>query len=355
LPTIVFYISGHGFGHASRDIEVINAILAVRSDVRVVARTTAPEWLFNRTIRESARFSWFATEVDTGVVQIDSLHLDEAATLARAREFLRTFADRVHAEAVFLHAQRAALVVADIPPLGVAAARRAGVPAVALGNFSWDWIYAAYDGGQDIARALGDVYRDADLALRLPMHGGFAAFPQVVDVPLVARRSSRAADETKRVLNLPRDARIVLVSFGGYGVQHIREDALARLDEYVMVGTAAHPLDEDAMYDAGLRYEDLVHAVDVVVTKPGYGIISECIANDTAMLYTSRGHFAEYDVLVREMPRFLRAHYINHADLFAGAWRAHLAHVLTLPAAPERPRVDGADVVSGYLLDMIGE
>ena len=37
------------------------------------------------------------------------------------------------------------------------------------------------------------------------------------------------------------------------------------------------------IYEAGLRYEDLVQAVDVVFTKPGYGIISECIANDTAI------------------------------------------------------------------------
>ena len=35
----------------------------------------------------------------------------------------------------------------------------------------------------------------------------------------------------------------------------------------------------------------LVGAADAVVSKPGYGIISECIANETAILYTSRGHF----------------------------------------------------------------
>ena len=61
-------------------------------------------------------------------------------------------------------------------------------------------------------------------------------------------------------------------------------------------------LSEQQLYDSGLRYEDLVRAADVVVTKPGYGIISEAIANDTALLYTSRGRFVEYDVLVKEMP-----------------------------------------------------
>ena len=55
-----------------------------------------------------------------------------------------------------------------------------------------------------------------------------------------------------------------------------------------------------------------------MVTKPGYGIIAECVANGTAMLYTSRGHFVEYDVLVREMPRFVRCGFIDQEALFAG-------------------------------------
>ena len=65
-----------------------------------------------------------------------------------------------------------------------------------------------------------------------------------------------------------------------------------------MLPGSARFVDERAIYSAGYRYEDLVRAVDVVATKPGYGIISECIANDTALLYTSRGRFVEYDVMV---------------------------------------------------------
>jgi L-arabinokinase len=103
---------------------------------------------------------------------------------------------------------------------------------------------------------------------------------------------------------------------------------------------------ERRLYDAGLRYEDLVRAVDVVVTKPGYGIIAECIANETAILYTLRGRFAEYDVLVREMPRFLRCAFIDHEALFAGCWREHLLRLLSAPPAPERPATDGAEVLA---------
>ena len=65
---IVFYISGHGFGHASRSIEVINAILAQRPETRVGVRTSAPRWLFDLTVK--GKVSYSTLECDTGVVQI---------------------------------------------------------------------------------------------------------------------------------------------------------------------------------------------------------------------------------------------------------------------------------------------
>ena len=59
-----------------------------------------------------------------------------------------------------------------------------------------------------------------------------------------------------------------------------------------------HVIDDDWIYERGFRYEDLVRASDVVMTKPGYGIVSECLANGAAILYTARGRFAEYPVMV---------------------------------------------------------
>ena len=83
----------------------------------------------------------------------------------------------------------------------------------------------------------------------------------------------------------------------------------------------------------------------MVVTKPGYGIISECLANDTALLYTDRGHFIEYDVLVREMPRYVRCAYLPQAEILRGHWRGALDAVLAAPppgrAARHRRRGGG--------------
>jgi hypothetical protein len=362
---IVFYISGHGFGHASRQIEVINALAARAPDLRLVVRTSAPRWLFGRTLRLPVEVQ--TIECDTGVVQIDSLRPDERATITRAREFHATFEERSAAEAAVLERLRAAFVVGDIPPLAFAAAARTAVPAVALANFTWDWIYEDYaehlHEAPDLLPVIRAAYAQAAAGWRLPMSGGFATIREVIDLPFVARQSRRDPGEVRRALGLPTDRPLVLVSFGGYGLDGLDEVAVAGGAGFGVVttnnvGRAAASrasewlirLDEQSLYGRGYRYEDLVRAVDIVVTKPGYGIIAECIANDTAMLYTSRGRFAEYQVLLSEMPRYLRCAFLEQSELRAGQWLPHLERLLAQTPPAEKPLTNGAAVAAEMIL-----
>jgi L-arabinokinase len=332
---VAFYISGHGLGHASRDLVLVDALRRRRSDIHVVVRTSAARWFFDAT---APALDVQACETDTGVVQIDSLRLDEAETIRRAAAFYRDFDRRAGEEARWLETAGARLVLGDVPPLAFAAAARAGLPSVAIGNFTWDWIYAAYPGfaaeAPHVIPTIRQAYAEATIALRLPLHGGFEAMTDVRDLPLIARRSMRDRQDTRRRLGLDGSRPVVLSSFGGYGAT-LPYDRLARDPAFALVTCDREPPD-------GLDYEDLVAAADVVVSKPGYGIVSECAANGAALLYTSRGRFAEYDVFVEEMPRLVRCRFLPQADLFAGDWGPAVAAVLAQPAPPP-PAVDGAE------------
>jgi L-arabinokinase len=164
----------------------------------------------------------------------------------------------------------------------------------------------------------------------------------------------------------------VLSSFGGYGLGELPLGQVDCLGEYILVvaeATApARPseasdgtrdgvlvvLRESQIYDSGFRYEDLVRAADVVITKPGFGIIAECLANGTALVYTSRGQFREYPVLVAEMPKFLRCAFISQPDLFAGRWRAAVEAALGQPPPSCSPRTDGAEYVADLIQRELG-
>lgn len=366
MSTVVFYVSGHGFGHAVRQITIINALRKVVPQARIVVRTTAPAWLFKRTVR--GPFELIPGETDTGLVQIDSLHLDERETIVRALAFQQRFAELVPQEAGLLRSLNAGLVVADAPPLACAAAAAANVPSVVCANFTWDWIYSGYHeqpGVAELAAAIGESYALASAAWRMPVSGGFETFRKVIDVPLVARhgRAPGHRDSFRTHFGLPIDRPLALVSFGGYGVRQLPLDRLDCLSEWDIVVSSAseervplpagvHHVREDVMYDSGLRYEDLVGTVDVVITKPGYGILSDCIANGVAMLYTPRGRFVEYDVMVDEMPGMLPCHRLDLDAFEDGRWSQGLRE-LTRVAAPPPPRTDGAAVVAAMIAERL--
>ena len=364
---IVFYISGHGFGHAVRAAEVIRALLLARPEAQIVVKTSAPLTLFGGALE--GRCELVEMQCDAGVAQIDSLTLDARESIARAVEFQTRLPELVSAETSYLRESGASVAVGDIPPLAVAAARIAGVPSVVIGNFTWDWIYENYRdaAAPALARDTRRLYQDATIALRLPMAGGFAGLETVTrDIPFIARRSSRAQDDVRRAFGLPARSEgkpLVLMAFGGHGIAGLDHSALAGLDGYTIALMGVSPRDADVaprspllyisdvrMRETGLAFADLVRGADAVVTKPGYGIITDAIANEAALLYTSRGEFVEYDVLVKEMPRYLRVRFIEQDDLRSGNWREGLDSLLNQPAPPETPALNGAEVAAVEIL-----
>ncbi len=369
MLSCVFYVSSHGFGHSIRQIEVINALRAAApDDVQICVRTSAAPWLFTRNIVGDVTL--LPGETDTGVVQLDSLRLDERATIELAAAFYDELPRRVDVEAALLDRHRAALVIADAPPLACAAAETLGIPSIVCGNFTWDWIYRDYRDASPAAplliARLQAIYGHADAGWRLPMHGGFETFDTLVDVPLVARQPTPGwTPATIRAeLGLPAEDRLALVSFGGYGVRDLPLDRLDCGEGWRVVVTEREPSDaplvpgvislaEPAIYARHLRYQDLIRAVDVVISKPGYGIISDCAGAGTPLLYTSRGRFAEYDVLVREMPQLLACHYISLDDFLGGRWRNALDALVAMAPPATPPRTDGASVIAAMLLEQI--
>src|SRR5512141_2071238 len=136
---LAVYVSGHGFGHSTRTAEVLRVLRGRDPGLRIVVSTTAPAFLFTGVVAPPLEVRHVAGDV--GLVQKDALEIDEPGTVAAWRAFTRDWDARVAREARWLTDEGAGLVLGDIPPLAFAAAARAGVSSVALGTFSWVWLY----------------------------------------------------------------------------------------------------------------------------------------------------------------------------------------------------------------------
>ncbi|TAK18029.1 MAG: hypothetical protein EPO35_01795 [Acidobacteria bacterium] len=372
MTTAVFFISGHGFGHASREVEVINALGRLAGpELRVIIRSAVSATLLDRTLR--VPYELRPGICDTGIVQHNSVTHDDAATLAAAREFYGAFDDRVRAEAAALAADRPSVIVCDISPLGLAVAARLGVPSILIANFTWDWIYEAHaafrEQAPEVLATIRHAQASATLALKLPLSPSFegTGLRHIEALPLIARRPSRSRSETRALLGLPAERRLALLSFGGYGLSELNLAGVDCAPEWDLVVTDrsvadsavarlpyVHSLSEADLAGSAARYEDLIAAADAVITKPGFGILGECIAARMPMLYTSRGNFREYDVLVAEMPRFMRSQFISQDDLFAGRWKRSLDQLLAQPEPPEALPPTGAEAAAGIIFARSG-
>jgi hypothetical protein len=349
MQHIAYYITPHGFGHAVRSLEVIRCLLASETEFRVTIVSDIPEFLIKQCVGQSLPFR--KRRLDVGLVQKDSVRFDLEATKTALGLLSQNHDALVEEETSFFREESIQGIVSDIAFLPFYAASHHAIPAIGLSNFTWDWIYQSYarfdPSWEPIITWIREGYRRCTLLLQLPMHGDCSSCPNIRDVPLVARKAQRKPSETLDLLGCDPHKRHYLISFADLNLD---DSALRRLEK--IDGTVfffKHPLkllfvNGRSLDTFDLSYPDIVAAMDGVITKPGYGIVSDCLAQGAPLVYTDRGSFPEYDVLVRDIKRHLTNVYLPSQDLYSGSWEGALQEIMRQPRRYPAIRNDGATV-----------
>jgi hypothetical protein len=352
---LAYYITPHGFGHAIRSLEVIRHLMMFDPTLEVTIISDLPQFLIEQNLHKPVRVR--KKRLDIGLVQRDSLQFDLEATLVSLESLYERRDEMMEEETEFLMQNEIRMVVSDIPSAPFYASSACGIPGVGLGNFTWDWIYTAY-GASDrrwrpLVEWIKEGYRHCDLFLQLPMHGDCSVFPTIQDVPLIARKSQRDPRKTREILGCDPQQKAYLISFFAL---ELDEDALRRI-ERIDCATFfyKHPIhyrlkNGRSLDGLDLSYADAVAAMDGVITKPGYGIVADCLAHGTPIIYSDRGFFPEYEILVRELERGLNAIYLPSEDLYAGRWESAIRRLGKKPDQRPAIRVDGAGVCAQIIL-----
>ncbi|MBE7559116.1 hypothetical protein HS125_09265 [bacterium] len=317
--------------------------------------TSAPEWLFRQNLARPFRF--VSVDLDVGTVQRDCFHPDADATLSA---FAALWESR-HARVVELaddlreHGVSGALI--DIAPLAMEACFVANVPAVAISNFTWDWIYEPFVASRPHYRRLLDEIRAAhgrvEALFRLPLHGEMRGFRRIVPVGHLFRPPRASRQATRDRLHFDPARVHVLISFGGLGEKRLPFDAMSKMGGYQF--HLLQDMDEPtppnlSVYPNGTVYHpDLVQACDVVLGKLGYGLVAECLSSRRPIVYVPRTGFAEHDVFVAELPARLPILPLSEEDFLSGRWLEALEAILRAPLPPPGADLDGARDILGKL------
>ena len=359
LFMLCYYVTGHGFGHAIRTTQILRAL---PPELPLLIKTTAPERLFREELPGRA-FEYAAAEYDCGCLQSDSVSVLRRETLTRYGEIARRNHERLPGEIAFLQERGVRCVASDIPSFPLWAAHKAGIPSVAVGNFTWHDIYSEYAETAEDATLLSqmaDEYAAATAALVTPLSlpSMPRLFSHVESVPLVARRGQPIREALRSALGIAPAKKLALLYLGGWGLE-IDWKAVERWTDWVFLLDRPAPQSAFSQsasnvqtFDPSVwRYSDVAASVDAVVSKAGYGTVTECIANSVPLVYLPRFGFAEHDALVLGMNEWGGGIEISETAFHAGDWQEALDQALSACLNPNAFATNGADIIAQTLKD----
>ncbi len=344
MTHLLVAITPHGYGHTAQTAPVVNALRALRPDLRVTLMTTAPRALLDA--RFDPPFEVVAHASDFGMLMHSAVEVRVAESAQAYRRLHADWDARVAHETERLTSIAPDLILANIPYLTLAAAARAGIPAAALGSLNWADIYHHYCAGFPESAAIHAqmlaAYRSARLYLRTDPAMPMADIPGTRPIGPVARvgRNHRAAINAQ--LGLAGDERLVIVAPGGIPTRWPLE-RWPRLPgvRYVVQDDWRVARDDICSLEAlGLPFTDALASCDALIGKPGYGSVAECACNGTPMLYLERGDWPEEPYLLDWLHRHARAAALNRAQIETGDLAETFARIWSLPA-PARPGPSG--------------
>ena len=379
-PHLLVAISSHGFGHLSQVAPVVNRLRELIPQLSITVRAALPEAQLRSRIHHLNDIQYASD--DFGMVMNHAFSVDTHASLARYQSLHQDWDHKVKALAQQLIDANVDVVLADVPYLPLAAAQVAGIPAVALCSLNWADIlshYVALDWDLEQKQATTSVIGQSltPLAYREPPHSSeaYSETQAIIHNMYVAYQSARYFLQPAPSMAMPKlnnqraigpccapgvaqkqtllstvqqqknlnNPWLVLVGMGGipfelslahWPTQH-QGRPLCYLVSPANANTHPNALSDEA---TGLTYSNLVASVDLIITKPGYGMFAEAAAAGLPVLFTDRSEWPETEALVTWLQDKAHCAQITTDALRAGAFEQELSKLLTQgPYTPVAP------------------
>jgi len=330
--------------------------LAARLPVCFEIVTTVPDWFFAESL--SAPYTLHPIVCDIGLVQRNALEEDPGKTLALLDCFY-PLDQQLLDEAAFLFAD-CRLLLCDIAPLGIAAAREAGIVSVLLENFTWDWIYQAYlgqwPGFSPHINYLRQLYEMADYHLQTEPVCEYRACDLLL-APIARQRRMSSSIIREQLQSAATDD-VVLVTMGGVPGVEIDLSRMADMEQcFILPGRTREGMVVRGNLrllspDSGFYHPDLVAACDVVIGKVGYSTLAEVYQAGVPFGYICRPGFRESAALAAFINREMVSMEISWQGFSENRWLDKIPELASCPR-DRAEQQNGASAAADFLCNIL--
>lgn len=342
-------ITAHGFGHLAQCAPIVAALRAA-GPLELMVRSGLPEPVLRERLGPITRY--VPSDTDFGAVMRNAVTVDAPATLTRYRALHLRLHDEVHALAATLRGLAVDAVLSNVSYIAPAAAAAADVPCIVCSSLTWSDVMQAYcPQATDLIAQMRAGYRAATRILRLQPGTPFHDLPHTTVARPITRTGRSRRPELAARLGVGANRRMALIAFGGMTPPD-PPPVVAEPGDFLLLGPAGWGRAGVVPIDTiGLPFIDLLASVDVVVTKPGYGTVTELACCGTPSVMGARPDWPEEPWLSRWLQAHSRCLVVERLqDVTCQALNACLA--LPEPQCP-RPQPGGETAVVAAMLDAV--
>ena len=297
MKHLVTDLSGHGLGHLAQVAPVISRLASIVPDLQLTIRTSLSEQLVRTWIK--IPFHYIEADLDRGMIMQDAITVDVPASCAWYETFHADYEERLKWNVRALETLKPDLLLADVPYIGLEAANRLDIPAVALCSLNWSDIYRhycqQYKACEEVADRIISAYSAADIFLQPQPAMPMPELGNTQPIPPIARVGQHSRTRLQSLMQTREPKRFILLSVGGIGMQFSAQ-TLPMIEETTWivpdrVEGNRKDIVRQSVFD--MHYIDLLASVDLVLTKTGYGALVEAVVNQVPVLCIERPGWPE--------------------------------------------------------------
>jgi len=345
-----FFITSHGFGHASRACAIIEKLAAGNSN-NFFLFTETPKCFFENSLQTP--FTYFALKTDVGLVQTDPFNEDLDQTLVELEKYYPFESNLISLVTKLLVENKIEIVVCDISALGIYIADKLQIPSVLIENFTWDWIYQFYSKTKPQLKRyisyLEENYQKA--TIRITSEPFCLEKKQAYQVSPIFREPRHAKHKVLKDLNFRDNDNIVLISMGGIPIEKFNQKTISSIKniKFLVPVNYLSQIQNDGPilylpHNHKFYHPDLVNISKLLIGKVGYSTIAEVYSLRKSFMYIGRENFPESKILENYINSNIVSKPTKLEKFFSDGWYDDIENLMQTIVEP-RAIVNGADQV----------
>ncbi len=357
MKKIIYYISDHGFGHATRSIAIIDALLKNYPNIEIIVRTSKSATLVQRSLN-SSRAKVLSRKNDFGLISDPTtFSIDIEKTEEQLASWIGTWPQYNGIEREFLIKADASLVLSDIVPQPFLIAHELGIPSIGISNFTWYDVYKPLFPKNEIIEKIKFCYELGSMALVLPMELSMEGFRRKQKIAMVSREINNDLSAFKR-----QEFDYQIYYGTGFSLETPLVDTQLLFEKNIcLVVPYNSPLKEQPnifkIPPDEIHSQNFIAASDLIITKPGYGTVSEAVKGRKPLALIRPNFSIETTVITQNVVKMGVGREISLEDLLTGEWIKEFEHLLDMRQnyenLPERYAEDGCNEIINIIAEIL--